>query len=119
MAGSQEGIAVTLLDSSFAGAREVRVASADVSYRLYVVPARQIRDSRTHKHMSKPHHHPRTPSTLLLNRPARSMNSPRNKSKRAGDSKSPSAGSSRQLLVGHRHTNSEDYIRTFEALEED
>ena len=30
------------------------MASADVSYRLYVVPARQIRDFRSHKHMSKP-----------------------------------------------------------------
>ena len=54
MSGSQEVIEVTLLDGSFAGAREVRVASADVSYRLYVVPARQIRDFRIHKHMSKP-----------------------------------------------------------------
>ena len=54
MGGSQEVIEVTLLDGSFAGAREVRVASADVSYRLYVVPARQIRDLRTHEHMSKP-----------------------------------------------------------------
>ena len=54
MGGSQEVIEVTLLDGSFAGAREVRVASADVSYRLYVVPARQIRDFRIHKHMSKP-----------------------------------------------------------------
>lgn len=54
MGGSQEVIEVTLLDGSFAGAREVRVASADVSYRLYVVPARQIRDFRTHEHMSKP-----------------------------------------------------------------
>lgn len=43
-----------MLDGSFAGAREVRVASADASYRLYVVPARQIRDFRMHKHMSKP-----------------------------------------------------------------
>jgi len=54
MGGSQEVIEVTLLDGSFAGSREVRVASADVSYRLYVVPARQIRDFRSHKHMSKP-----------------------------------------------------------------
>ena len=54
MGGSQEVIEVTLLDGSFAGAREVRVASADVSYRRYVVPARQIRDFRMHKHMSKP-----------------------------------------------------------------
>lgn len=54
MGGSQEVIEVTLLDGSFAGAREVRVASADVSYRLYIVPARQIRDFRTHEHMSKP-----------------------------------------------------------------
>ncbi|MHB0829032.1 MAG: hypothetical protein ACYCDN_06045 [Schaalia turicensis] len=54
MGGSQEVIEVTLLDGSFAGAREIRVASADVSYRLYIVPARQIRDFRTHEHMSKP-----------------------------------------------------------------
>lgn len=54
MGGSQEVIEVTLLDGSFAGAREVRVASTDVSYRLYVIPARQIRDFRMHKHMSKP-----------------------------------------------------------------
>jgi len=54
MSGSQEVIEVTLLDGSFAGAQEVRVASADVSYRLYIVPARQIRDFRTHEHMSKP-----------------------------------------------------------------
>lgn len=52
--GSQEVLEATLLDDSFSGAREVRVASADVSYRLYVVPARQIREFRTHKHMSKP-----------------------------------------------------------------
>ena len=54
MGGSQEVIEATLLDGSFTGAREVRVASADVSYRLYIVPARQIRDFRTHEHMSKP-----------------------------------------------------------------
>lgn len=54
MGGSQEVIEVTLLDATFAGAKEVKLASADVSYRLYVVPARQIRGLRTHEHMSKP-----------------------------------------------------------------
>lgn len=54
MSRAQEVIEVTLLDATFAGAKEVKLASADVSYRLYIVPARQIRDFRTHEHMSKP-----------------------------------------------------------------
>ncbi|OFQ23141.1 hypothetical protein HMPREF2946_08930 [Actinomyces sp. HMSC062G12] len=54
MSRAQEVIEVTLLDATFAGAKEVKLASADVSYRLYIVPARQIRDFRSHEHMSKP-----------------------------------------------------------------